>query len=124
MKVKKTRLKTDGSEDKGQDLASTKQKQRLMATQSYVSNLSESADHEDRYAGADGDYPLKTLEEGGDEQMAQGRKVDHLYADVSCWCVPSCVSGPGDFCGRFGNWMLLNSDQFISSIVGESSGRI
>ena len=98
-----------------------------MATLSYVSNLSESvhsADHEDRYAGADGGYPLKSLEEGyeGDDQTDQGRKVDNLLADVSCWCVPSCVSGPGDFCGRTGSWVLLNSDQFISSIVGESFG--
>ena len=49
----------------------------------------------------------------------QDDAVNSLFADLSCLCVPSCATKPKEMGSRIGKWFLGNSDQFISSIIGE-----
>jgi hypothetical protein len=59
---------------------------------------------------------------GDDEQeqeQEQMSKVNSLFMDFSCCCFPTMVAGPKEVPGRVSKWFLGNSDQLISSIIGE-----
>lgn len=52
-------------------------------------------------------------------QDDQEGPVNSLFADLSCLCVPTCATKPKEMGSRIGKWFLGNSDQFISSTIGE-----
>jgi hypothetical protein len=67
---------------------------------------------------------VKKIDESGygdadnEQEQEEISKVNSLCADLSCLCIPTLATKE-EMTERVGKWFLGNSDQFISSIIGE-----